>query len=120
MVFVDGLRLKIVVEFDAPFTLTQITNFFNNTVKPELRDELIPKLDVNFDAGYILNHEVDFTEKSANHFEVYPRLTFSGNAPGLTKQEIRNGLETTLTNLKKYHVRTSVWTGSNERQLSHS
>ncbi len=78
---------------------TQVKNFLTNNVWPDVRDIIITKLDNNFDPGYTLFVSLRVADLPGNTWEIYPKFIISGTTD-LTKQQLRNGFDSTLDNIK--------------------
>jgi hypothetical protein len=95
------LGLKIVVIFNVAFNLTQVTNFWNNTLKPNLATILITKLDQGFKVGYTLGKKDSIHQREDGKFEIYGKLWLTGEAKdGLTIQQIRTAKDELFDDLK--------------------
>jgi len=92
---IDDLTLKFVLTFSMTgITETQITNYITNQLYPDMRDDLITKLDANF-INYTISKKLKVTDFGSDRFEVYPKISFSGNTT-LSKTQLRNGLDSTI------------------------
>lgn len=104
--------LKIIVQFDIAFNLTQVTNYWNNTLKPALATIIITKLDQGFKAGYILTKKDGVIQLPSGRFEVYGKLVLTAEAKdGVTAQQLRDGVDDLFTDMKAEY-RTSLQTNN--------
>ena len=78
---------------------TQVRNFLTNNVWPDIRSILITKLDNNFDPGYTLDVKLKVQKYRTGEWEIYPKFIISGTTD-LTKQQLRNGFDNTMDNIK--------------------
>jgi len=119
---INQFTAKIVVTFDkSGITETALRNYLINNVWSDVRDILITKLDNNFES-YTLNKSLKVNNIGGDRWEFYPKFVISGETT-LTKQQLRNGFDSTLDNIKailqthmdaqgatnvKYHIHKSV------------
>lgn len=102
-IVVTDFQQKLVVTFEqSGSSLTQVTNFFNNNVLPDFQNIVINKLDNNFEAGYTFEKSIRIYSLGGDTYQIYPKFVFSGTTidPDMTRQQLRNGYDQTLVNLK--------------------
>ncbi len=56
-------------------------------------------MDNNFDPGYTLNVKLKVHQIDSNTWNIYPDFVISGTTD-LTKQQLRNGFDNTMDNIK--------------------
>jgi len=77
---ISGASLKLVVQFKGAFNLTQVTNYWNDTLKPALATKIVTKLNQGFKTGYTLAKKDSITQLPDGTFEVYGKLILTGEA----------------------------------------
>jgi len=111
--------LKIVVAFNSPNNLTQVTNFWNNTLKPALATIITTKINTGFKAGFTFNKADRVTLRPDGKYEVYGKLIFTGEAKdGVTKQQLLTGIDEMFDDMK-VEYKSALATASATNVLFH-
>lgn len=96
---INSFTAKIVVSFERPgLNEEQIRNYLIDNIWPDVRDLLITKLDNNFES-YTLEKDLEVYKVNTDRWEIYPKFVISGETT-LTKQQLRNGFDNTLDQIK--------------------
>ncbi len=101
MVTLSDRALRVVIEFEhLTATEIQITNYFTNTVKPNLDIVLTNKMDANFDPGWTKGY-LFFIQKLNDGvtWQVFPKIWISGTT-SLSGNALKTGVSNILKNLK--------------------
>ena len=94
---------KVVVWFNSTRSFTQIRNFFQNTVLPDVRAAVVSRVTPNF-------NNVTFSQRlgleqnvggafGVADFEAYAKVVFSGDTE-LTPQQVRDGFDNIVDDIK--------------------
>jgi len=111
--------LKIIVAFNSPNNLTQITSFWNNTLKPALATIITTKIDTGFKVGYSFEKVDRVTLRPDGKYEVYGKLIFTGEAKdGVTKQQLLTGIDEMFDDMK-VEYKSALAAGSATNVLFH-
>ncbi len=101
MVTLQDTVIKIAIVFEhLTATENQITNYFVNTVRPNLDVVLTNKMDANFDPGWTKGYSF-FIQKQNDGvtWEVYPKIWIAGTT-SLSGNALKTGVSNILKDLK--------------------